>query len=317
MAKGTRPALDIVIPVAAKTLADVVEAIADDFCPFAIEAPGDQSAPSTSGSDLLRRIYFSRDSDCHAAARAITDTLGHAGVTAHPVDVLDDGADWAARAQEDLRAVRVGNIVVAPPWDAISQTPDASVIVIRPSIGFGTGHHASTRLCLHALQAQPVHGVAVTDLGTGSGVLAIAATRLGARSVVAIEHDSDVAASALENFAANDVADAVRLLQADITTTTPSPPAEIVVANLTGAVLRRLARCVAAYAVTGGTLILGGLTNDEEVEVLDAFAPLARPEESTREEEWSCLTLKTLGQGTSGIRGRETRGDPGREALDR
>ena len=232
MAKGTRPALDVVIPVAAKTLADVVEAIADDFCPFAIEAPGDQSAPSTSGSDLLRRIYFSRDSNCHAAARAITDTLGHAGVTAHPVDVLDDGADWAARSQEGLRAVRVGNIVVAPPWDAMSQTPDTSVIVIRPSIGFGTGHHASTRLCLHALQAQPVHGVAVTDLGTGSGVLAIAAVRLGARSVVAVEHDPDVTASARENFAANDVADTVRLLQADITTTTPSPPAEIVVANL-------------------------------------------------------------------------------------
>ena len=271
----------------------MVEAIADDFRPFAIEAPGDERA---SALDLRRRIHFSHDSDRHAAARAITDTLGHAGIATHPVDVVDDGADWAERCQQGLRAVRVGDIVVAPPWDVTSSPSDASVVVIRPSMGFGTGHHASTRLCLRALQIQPVHGVTVTDLGTGSGVLAIAAARLGAHSVVAVEHDPDATASARENLKANAVDQTVSLLQADLTTATLPPPADIVCANLTGAVLCQLATHIAACAAAEGVLILGGLTNDEEVAVIDAFAVLARLEESLREGEWSCLILRARGR---------------------
>ena len=281
------------IPDATASLVDIVEAIADDFRPFAIEAPGDESA---SALDLRRRIHFSRDSDRHAAARAISDTLGHAGITTHPVDVVDDGADWAERCQKGLRAVRVGDIVVAPPWDVTSSPSDASVVVIRPSMGFGTGHHASTRLCLRALQIQPVRGVTVTDLGTGSGVLAIAAARLGARSVVALEHDPDATASARENLTANAVDQTVSLLQADLTTATTPPPADIVCANLTGGVLCQLAAHIAACAVAEGALILGGLTNDEEVAVIDAFAVLARLEESLREGEWSCLILRARGR---------------------
>jgi len=289
----SRPALDVVIPDAAASLVDIVEAIADDFRPFAIEAPSNES---TSAGDLRRRIHFSRDSDRHAAARAISDTLGHAGIATHPVDVVDDGADWAERCQKGLRAVRVGNIVVAPPWDSRSSSPDASVVVIRPSMGFGTGHHASTRLCLRALQTQPVHGATVTDLGTGSGVLAIAAARLGACSVVALEHDPDATASARENLKANAVDHAVSLLQADLTTAAPSPPSDIVCANLTGAVLCQLATHIAACSVAEGALILGGLTNDEEIAVIDAFAVLARLEESLREGEWSCLILRARGR---------------------
>ena len=294
----SRPALDVVFPDAAASLVDIVEAIADDFRPFAIEAPGDESS-SASAVDLRRRIHFSRDSDRHAAARAIADTLGHAGIATHPVDVVDDGADWAERSQKGLRAVQVGDIVVAPPWDSTSSPPDASVVIIRPSMGFGTGHHASTRLCLRALQTQPVRGVTVTDLGTGSGVLAIAAARLGARSVVALEHDPDATASARENLQANAVDHAVSLLQADLTTATPAPPTDIVCANLTGAVLCQLATHIAACSVAEGALILGGLTNDEEVAVIDAFSGLAQLEETLREGEWSCLILRARGREAS------------------
>ena len=98
--------------------------------------------------------------------------------------------DWAARSQQSLTAVRAGSFIVAPPWDLPDSPPaDVTVIVIEPSMGFGTGHHATTRLCLRLLSDIDVSDLDVLDLGTGSGVLSMAAALRGARRVVGIDVD--------------------------------------------------------------------------------------------------------------------------------
>jgi ribosomal protein L11 methyltransferase len=224
-----------------------------------------------------------------------------ADLSLHAVDVPDD--DWAARSQASLRAIRVGGIVVAPPWDVPDVgrggTPDLAgregppcVVIIQPSMGFGTGHHATTRLCLQALQELDLRGRTVLDVGTGSGVLAIAAQKLGAARSVGIDDDADAIHAARENVALNRGV-AVELHVLDLRATTPSP-FDVVLANLTGALLLATAGRLQESTRTRGALILSGFMQHEEAEVLAAFTRM-RLVDRRQEDEWVCVTLRNRG----------------------
>lgn len=206
-------------------------------------------------------------------------------LVARALDVPD--LDWAARSQASLRAVRVDDIVVAPPWD-VPATSASLVIVIQPSMGFGTGHHATTRLCLAALQRQDLHGLGIIDVGTGSGVLAIAASRLGAASVVAIDGDPDAVASAAENL---DLNPGVRVdLQIGDVRTAALGSFDVVIANLTGGLLIQAADRLRTLAGASGRLVMSGLMADEEEAVRRAYAGLGVARRD-QEDEWVCLEL--------------------------
>ncbi|HSL22312.1 MAG TPA: 50S ribosomal protein L11 methyltransferase [Vicinamibacterales bacterium] len=216
---------------------------------------------------------------------------------ARPLEVEDE--DWARRSQEDLRAIAIGRVIVAPPWDvpapgACGQA--AIVIVIEPSMGFGTGHHATTRLCLRALQQLDLREKRVIDVGTGSGVLAIAAAKLGARDVIAFDNDPDALAAARGNVARNGVTLDVRA--ADLESET-LPRADVVLANLTGALLRRQADRLARLAPRGH-LVVSGFLDEEAHAVLAAFGPRAATDRADHEDGWSALTVRMREHSTIG-----------------
>jgi ribosomal protein L11 methyltransferase len=233
------------------------------------------------------RVFFQTPSARDTAARGLAPQFPE--LTLQAVEIPDD--DWAARSQAALRSVEVGHIVVAPPWDV--PTPAApesrTVIVIQPSMGFGTGHHASTRLCLAALQQIDVGGRRVLDVGTGSGVLAIAASRLGAADVVAIDDDADAIRAARENLALNP-GGRVQFQLMDVRSSGLSP-CDIVIANLTGGLLRQAAGRLHDLTAASGRLILGGFLAHEEAEVRAAHSALALAARS-QEDEWICITLE-------------------------
>jgi len=229
--------------------------------------------------DEVWRVFFHDAAERDRAARELRAAFD--GLSLEAIDVPDE--DWAARSQADVRAVHVGRLIVAPPWDA------PITIVVQPSMGFGTGHHATTRLCLAAMQQLEMRGKTVIDVGTGSGVLAIAASLLGAANVIAIDDDADAVAAARENLGLNPRS-RVTLQVGDLRDAAPAN-ADVVLANLTGALLVTAADRLKQLTDSGGRLILSGFMASEARDVLHAFAPLA-VEHRAQEEEWLCVTLR-------------------------
>ena len=140
--------------------------------------------------------------------------------------------DWSTAWRTQLRAHTVGLLTVTPPWLAAPFLPERT-IVIDPAMAFGTGDHATTRGVLGLMQDVVRAGDVVADLGSGSGVLAIAAAKLGAARVAAIESDPDAIGNAEENVAANDVAGRVVVIEGDATVLLPLvAPVRVVLANI-------------------------------------------------------------------------------------
>lgn len=256
----------------------------DDFRPSAVQEYEE--------TDVMR-VFFSTRTDRDEAGRALHACFADR-LYIHDVDVPDE--DWAARSQAELRAICAGRICVAPPWDI----PDVDragafgpanivTVIIQPSMGFGTGHHASTRLSLLALQSLDLDRTLVLDLGTGSGVLAIAAVRLGARRALGIDIDPDALASAAENVELNNVGDRVTLRRADVRGLRLTAP--VVLANLTGALLQRVGAEIAKLVEPGGYLIASGFT-DADTSVLPVLERRLSLLRVKREAEWLCGTLQ-------------------------
>jgi len=279
------PALDLRFPPA-PALADRLSVALHDLGPVAVHELGPDQAP-------LWRVYFPSQPDRDEAGRRLAARFGDEGLVVSQVSVPDE--DWARRSQADLRHVRIGRLVVAPPWDVPLETaPDHVVIVITPSMGFGTGHHETTRLCLAHLQRRDCGGRRVIDCGTGSGVLAIAAAKLGAADVWAFDDDPDAVACARENVSLNFPAPGLSAVHVSLAgLEEPRPVADLVLANLTGAALVRFAATLLAQTAPRGHLILSGFLAHEARGVLEAFEHDAAPHEAVSAEgEWRAVLLR-------------------------
>ena len=290
-------------------------AAVDDFSPTAAEERGEGL-----------RLFFATPQAREAARTALAPRFD-----VDPIDVPDE--DWVRRSQQNLAPITVGRITVSPPWAGLKscattpasaglksgettqawaglkscavtdRPPTASLqpqlaIVIEPSMGFGTGHHATTRLCLAAIQTVDLTDAFVLDVGTGSGVLAIAAARLGAARALGIDSDADAIGSARENLALNVGVRHVTFEVADLSST-ELPTADVLTANLTGTLLVRAAAPLAGAVRPGGTLILGGLLVDERSDVVAAFEKMALLLWESREDEWVGLAFERPPQAIS------------------
>ncbi|MFN2602622.1 MAG: 50S ribosomal protein L11 methyltransferase [Gemmatimonadaceae bacterium] len=198
--------------------------------------------------------------------------------------------EWRAR----VVAHRLGALTIAPPWLAENLDPGHAVI-IDPAMAFGTGEHATTRGVIRLMQTIPLDACTVADLGAGSAILSIAAAKLGARSVVAIEIDPDATSNASLNIRQNGVGDRVHFIEGDASTLLPLiAPVDVILANILSSVLVDLLPVMRDSLALDGHAILSGILREERAMMLDAIDlkgwRLLR--EDTEDEWWSGLTAR-------------------------
>lgn len=200
--------------------------------------------------------------------------------------------DWAREWKRGLQPRRLTErLVVKPTWTEWEAASEEVVIDIDPQMAFGTGEHATTRGCLRLLDAAICEGDRVLDVGSGSAVLAIAAAKLGAREVVAVEYDPDANLNARENLQRNGVGDRVSLVEAaaDARLLAELGSFDLILANILSSVIRPLLPAFRATLAASpeGRLIVSGILESEHGDVVrDAEAAGFRVARTDEEEEW-------------------------------
>ena len=278
--------------------AEVEEDLAAALCESGALGVKVEAAPGPAGGAVRLRAFFEPGPGVPALGSVVRDLGGLHGARVIGVAGVEDGR-WVERWVATLAPFDVGRrftIVPVvdpdrPPAPGRSRpTADADRIVIRicPSRAFGTGEHPTTRLCLEALESERTAGASVIDVGTGSGILAIAARLLGCRRAVAIDNDAEAIAVAASNVRLNPAASPIALVCGE-PASLRGGSFDLVVANLNGAILGRVLHALAARLALGGTLILSGILDEEAEEVSRSAEDLgARRIRVERRDGWVC-----------------------------
>ena len=243
-------------------------------------------------------VHLPEDEAAPAAVDATERALWHLQAFGlRPVGELQvrsvDDADWTDAWKAGYVPQRIGRLVIVPSWLDEPIGLDEVALRLDPGMAFGTGLHPTTRACLTLLHAiEPMPHV-VLDVGSGSGILALAALRLGAERAVCFDTDPLAVDATLANAAANGLADRVT---GNLGSLPPAPPAEsypLVLANLVAAVLIDLAEPLAAHTAPGGTLLASGIIEDRAAEVIAALTAAGLvPERRLDDGEWVSLRLR-------------------------
>lgn len=229
-----------------------------------------------------------------ATRRKIEESLWHLGQLypiPGPTFRVLTAADWSEAWKAHYSVLHIGRrTVIVPQWQTYKPQGDEMVIALDPGMAFGTGTHPTTRLCLAALEQVIDPGMTVLDLGTGSGVLSIAAAKQGAGSVLAVDIDEIAVASAKRNATLNGVADTVRIETGSLDRA--GEQYDLVLVNiLSQVILSLLDQGLGDVIRPGGMVIASGIIDDQEREVRAKFAEKGIEVVGRRaEQDWIALT---------------------------
>ena len=206
--------------------------------------------------------------------------------------------DWGQNWKQHFKPLPVGRrLLITPPWEKGLFPQDRLVLCIEPAMAFGTGHHSTTRMCLETLEEVFVNwsgkdGPSVLDVGAGTGILAIAAARLGARQVIALDTDPEATEAAKQNLVLNGLEGLVEVRQGGPEVLEAGSQFDLIVANLDTRTLRLLLDILRDRLAPGGQLIASGIPDEDEERVTET-AQAARLHAISRrsEEGWLCLTI--------------------------
>ncbi len=265
--------------------------------PYVQDRDGDNLGPDLARPFVVRTYVAAPDFD----ARTLEDLrqavwhLGQLSAVGELTTKILKEEDWANAWKEHFPVHRIGRrVVVRPPWLAYAPTADDVVVELDPGMAFGTGLHPSTKLSMLGLEEVATPGMAVLDVGTGSGILAIAAVKLGAHHVDAVDVEPVAVRVARDNAARNGVAEQISVRLGSVGAGAPFPGAyDVVLANIIARVLIELADGLTAATKPGGALLLAGIIDNREAAVEAAFRHRDFTTCSRRQEDdWVSLTMR-------------------------
>ena len=243
-------------------------------------------------------LYWPGDRWTDASRDALAAVLQRAGQGV-PQDIVSvrvvPDRDWNEEWAKSVKPLRIGRrIVIRPSWEPVAVEPGGIELILDPKQAFGTGHHATTRLLLEWLEELIRGGERVLDVGTGSGILAMAAVRLGAASAIGIDNDP-VAIDCARGYAdLNGFGPELELRTATLSELSgeESRHVTLVLANLDRRTLLDSVRLLAPYLERGARLLLSGLLTEDRAEIASAFATVGGSVQASREAEgWLALEL--------------------------
>jgi len=230
---------------------------------------------------------FPPEADMDAAQAALRQALGDAAAADLMVETVPE-RDWERIWMDNFEPMRFGHRVWICPSSEAAPDPEAVNIVLDPGLAFGTGTHPTTALCLEWLDAHPPRDQLVIDYGCGSGILSVAALKLGARHVWAVDVDPQALQATEENAERNGIA------AGDLYAVEPEglPPiqANLIVANILARTLTELAPTLAERVRTGGHIVLAGILADQSDDVARVYAPWFRLDDPVISAGWALLS---------------------------
>lgn len=228
---------------------------------------------------------FDDDIDVATILREAAANIGLEQLPEHRIETLDDN-DWVRLTQSQFDPIPISpRLWIVPTWHTPSD-PKAINIALDPGLAFGTGSHPTTRLCLRWLDSNIQGGESVLDYGCGSGILAIAALKLGAARAVGVDVDSQAVIASRDNAIANQVENAEFYLPNDA----PKASYDLVAANILTNPLRMLAPLLANATRQGGRIVLSGILEEQAQDVMNIYQQWFDLDAPIFEDGWSCLS---------------------------
>lgn len=263
---------------------DLLDADADTPDEQAIFAEPGEPPPGVWQHNRISAL-FDNDMDVTGILLDAAQSIGLNSVPEHRVETLADN-DWVRLTQAQFDPIPISpRLWIVPTWHTPSDST-AINIVLDPGLAFGTGSHPTTRLCLRWLDSHMEKGSSVLDYGCGSGILAIAALKLGAAHAVGVDVDKQAVIASCDNAHANQVGDAEFFLPDNA----PNGSYDLVIANILTNPLRMLAPLLAGATKPGGRIVLSGILQEQAEAVMAIYQQWFDLDMPVFEDGWSCLS---------------------------
>jgi ribosomal protein L11 methyltransferase len=279
-----------VVPEAAEAVSELLSRYAPQG--VAIDLGEDHDRPSD--APVVVRAYLSEEVAASGAKRAIEEGIWHLSqiwdVIPEPTFRSIPDQDWTAGWKSRVPTLHLGHqVVIKPSWRTYAPAEGEIVLEMDPGLAFGTGLHPTTQLCVEAVEDFVQPGARVLDLGTGTGILALVAVRLGAGSVLAVDTDENAITAARQNFRANDALNAIELRHGSLANI--EDRYDLILANILAPVIESMAEeGLAARLQSGGVLVASGILDDQVDAVTEVLMSNGlHVTECRTSQEWAAL----------------------------